>query len=154
MAGVTSGDVALEIENLAVDYQSRGSTLHVLPGVDLTLSRSEILGLVGESGSGKSTLALATLRLLPANGRVVGGRIVLDGATDLASLSEDSLRRVRGQRIAMIFQDPLTSLNPVFRIGTQMVDVQAAHCDHRVGRRDRSEYRARAVSPAPAGGVA
>jgi oligopeptide/dipeptide ABC transporter ATP-binding protein len=146
MAGVTSGDVPLEIENLAVDYQSRGSTLHVLPGVDLTLSRGEILGLVGESGSGKSTLALATLRLLPANGRVVGGRIVLDGATDLASLSEDSLRRVRGQRIAMIFQDPLTSLNPVFRIGVQMVDVQAAHCDHRVRRRDRSEYRARAVS--------
>jgi peptide/nickel transport system ATP-binding protein len=148
MAGVKTGDVALEIEDLAVEYQSRGSTARVLPGVDLTLNRGEVLGLVGESGSGKSTLALAILRLLPANGRVVGGRIVLGGATDLdlAALSEESLRRVRGQRIAMIFQDPLTSLNPVFRIGSQMVDVQAAHRDHRVRRRDRSEYLARAVS--------
>jgi peptide/nickel transport system ATP-binding protein len=146
MAGVTAGDVALEIEDLAVEYQSRGSTIRVLPGVDLALNRGEILGLVGESGSGKSTLALSILRLLPANGRVAGGQIMLDGATNLAALSEESLRRVRGQRIAMVFQDPLTSLNPVFRIGSQMVDVQAAHCDHRVGRRDRSEYRARAIS--------
>ncbi len=146
MAGVTAGDVALEIEDLAVEYQSRGSTVRVLPGVDLALNRGEILGLVGESGSGKSTLALAILRLLPANGRVAGGQIMLNGATNLAALSEESLRRVRGQRIAMVFQDPLTSLNPVFRIGSQMVDVQAAHCDHRVRRRDRSEFLARAVS--------
>jgi len=146
MAGVTTGGVALEIEDLAVEYQSRGSTARVLPGIDLSLNRGEILGLVGESGSGKSTLALAILRLLPANGRIVGGRITLDGATDLTALPEESLRRVRGQRIAMVFQDPLTSLNPVFRIGSQMVDVQAAHCDHRVRRRDRSEYLARAVT--------
>ena len=146
MAGVNAGDVALEVEDLAVEYRSRGSTVRVLPGVDLTLNRGEVLGLVGESGSGKSTLALAILRLLPANGRIAGGRIVLGGATDLAALSEESLRRVRGQRIAMVFQDPLTSLNPVFRIGSQMVDVQAAHRDHRVRRRDRSEYLARAVT--------
>lgn len=146
MAGVNAGGAALEIEDLAVEYTSRGATVRVLPGVDLALNRGEVLGLVGESGSGKSTLALAILRLLPANGRVAGGRIVLGGATDLAALSEESLRRVRGQRIAMVFQDPLTSLNPVFRIGSQMVDVQAAHCDHRVRRRDRSEYLARAVS--------
>jgi oligopeptide/dipeptide ABC transporter ATP-binding protein len=146
MAGVNAGDVALEIADLAVDYQSRGSTLRVLPGVDLTLRRGEVLGLVGESGSGKSTLALAILRLLPANGRVVGGRITLDDAVDLAALSEESLRRVRGRRVAMIFQDPLTSLNPVFRIGSQMVDVQAAHSGRRAGRADRSEYRARAIS--------
>ncbi len=146
MAGVNAGGAALEIEDLAVEYTSRGATVRVLPGVDLALNRGEVLGLVGESGSGKTTLALAILRLLPANGRVAGGRIVLGGATDLAALSEESLRRVRGQRIAMVFQDPLTSLNPVFRIGSQMVDVQAAHCDHRVRRRDRSEYLARAVS--------
>jgi len=146
MAGVTTGDAALEIEDLAVEYQSRGSTVRVLPGVDLSLNRGEILGLVGESGSGKSTLALAILRLLPANGRIVDGRIILDGDTNLSALPEEALRRVRGQRIAMVFQDPLTSLNPVFRIGSQMVDVQAAHCDHRVRRRDRSEYLARAIS--------
>jgi peptide/nickel transport system ATP-binding protein len=146
MAGVNAGDIALEVEDLAVEYRSRGSTACVLPGVDLTLNRGEVLGLVGESGSGKSTLALAILRLLPANGRIAGGRIVLGGATDLAALSEESLRRVRGQRIAMVFQDPLTSLNPVFRIGSQMVDVQAAHRDHRARTRDRSDYLARAVT--------
>jgi len=146
MASVTPGDVALEIEDLAVEYRSRGSHVRVLPGVDLSLNRGEILGLVGESGSGKSTLALAILRLLPANGRIVGGQITLGGETDLTAISEESLRRVRGQKIAMVFQDPLTSLNPVFRIGSQMVDVQAAHCDHRVRRTDRSEYLARAVS--------
>jgi oligopeptide/dipeptide ABC transporter ATP-binding protein len=146
MAGVSAGDVVLEIEDLAVEYQTRGSTARVLPGVDLSLNRGEILGLVGESGSGKSTLALAILRLLPANGRIVGGRITLDLDTNLSALPEESLRRVRGQRIAMVFQDPLTSLNPVFRIGSQMIDVQAAHCDHRVRHRDRSAFRARAVS--------
>ena len=146
MASVTPGDVALEIEDLAVEYRSRGSHVRVLPDVDLSLNRGEILGLVGESGSGKSTLALAILRLLPANGRIVSGQITLGGDTDLTALSEESLRRVRGQKIAMVFQDPLTSLNPVFRIGSQMVDVQAAHCDHRVRKTDRSEYLARAVS--------
>src|SRR5262249_15533664 len=83
MAGVTAGDVALEIEDLAVEYQSRGSTIRVLPGVDLSLDRGEILGLVGESGSGKSTLALAILRLLPANARLPGRRGELDGGPHL-----------------------------------------------------------------------
>jgi peptide/nickel transport system ATP-binding protein len=146
MAGVKQGDFALEITGLAVEYQSRGATIRVLPGVDLFLHRGEVLGLVGESGSGKSTLALAVLRLLPANGRIVGGRMVLDDEVDLAAISEESLRRVRGRRIAMIFQDPLTSLNPVFRIGSQMVDVQAAHSVNRVRRQDRAEFRTRAIS--------
>jgi oligopeptide/dipeptide ABC transporter ATP-binding protein len=150
MAGMTGdagpGDVLLDIQGLAVEYQSRGSVLRVLPGVDLSISRGEVVGLVGESGSGKSTLALTALRLLPANGKITAGRIVLDGTTDIASLDRERLRHVRGEKIAMIFQDPLTSLNPTFKIGHQMIDVQAAHCAHRVRRKDRQRFRQRAVS--------
>ncbi len=139
-------DAVLEIEDLAVEYRSRGSTVRVLPGVSLTLRRGEVTGLVGESGSGKSTLASTILRLLPANGRVVSGRIMLDGATDLANLSEESLRRARGAKIAMVFQDPLTSLNPTFRIGGQMVDIQVAHAAGRSRRRDRRAFLDKAVA--------
>jgi len=150
MAGMNGnggpGDVLLGIQGLAVEYQSRGAVLQVLPGVDLTISRGEVVGLVGESGSGKSTLALTVLRLLPANGKIAGGRIILDGTTDIASLDRERLRHTRGEKIAMIFQDPLTSLNPTFKIGHQMTDVQAAHCAHRVGREDRKRFRQRAVA--------
>ncbi len=150
MASVTgrasAGDVLLDIEGLAVEYKSRGSVLRVLPGVDLTILRGEVVGLVGESGSGKSTLALAVLRLLPANGKIAAGRIVLDGTTDIASLDRERLRHARGEKIAMIFQDPLTSLNPTFKIGHQMVDVQAAHCPHRVRQHDRKRFRQNALT--------
>ena len=129
-----------------MEYRSRGTTMRVLPGISLELRRGEVLGLVGESGSGKSTLALAILRLLQANGRIVGGRILLEGSVDLVQLPENQLRRVRGEKIAMIFQDPLTSLNPTFKIGSQMIDVQAAHSLHRVHRSDRNVFQKRAVS--------
>lgn len=142
----TDGEVVLAIEDLAVEYRSRGATMRVLPGIELQLRRGEVVGLVGESGSGKSTLALTILRLLPANGRIVGGRILLDNSTDLASLSDEKLRRLRGARISMVFQDPLTSLNPTFKIGGQMVDVQAAHAGRRVQRQDRKAYLEKAVS--------
>ena len=154
MAGMNGsagpGDVVLDIQGLAVEYQSRGSVMRVLPGVNLTISRGEVVGLVGESGSGKSTLALTVLRLLPANGKIAGGRIILNGTTDIASLDGEQLRHTRGEKIAMIFQDPLTSLNPTFRIGHQMVDVQAAHCAHRVRREDRKRVPAAGRhAPAP-----
>jgi peptide/nickel transport system ATP-binding protein len=139
-------DVVLDIQGLAVEYQSRGSALRVLPDVDLTIMRGEVVGLVGESGSGKSTLALAVLRLLPANGRIAAGRMMLDGATDITSLSREQLRRIRGEKVAMIFQDPLTSLNPTFRIGHQMIDVQAAHCGRQASREDRRRFRQRAMA--------
>ncbi|MHB1928172.1 MAG: ABC transporter ATP-binding protein [Acidimicrobiales bacterium] len=140
------GDVVLSVEDLHVEYRSRGVVMRVLPGVDLEVRRGEVLGVVGESGSGKSTLALSVLRLLPPNGRIVGGRVLLEGTTDLASLGHERLRRVRGEKIGMVFQDPLTSLNPTFRIGTQMVEVQAAHGPRRPGRAERSAYRQKAVS--------
>jgi len=110
-------EVVLALDDVAVEYESRGSAMRVLPGVSLELRRGEVVGLVGESGSGKSTLALAILRLLPANGRIVGGEILLDGSIDLARLGEEALRETRGPKVAMVFQDPLTSLNPTFKIG-------------------------------------
>ena len=140
------GDVLLDIQGLAVEYKSRGAVMRVLPGVDLTISRGETVGLVGESGSGKSTLALTVLRLLPANGKIAAGQIILDGTTDIASLNREQLRHARGEKVAMIFQDPLTSLNPTFKIGHQMVDVQAAHCPRRVRRSDRKRFRQRALT--------
>src|SRR5207253_4599467 len=96
-----------------------------------------------ESGCGKSTLSAALMGLLPANGRVGGGRIGF-GGRDLLQAGREELRRLRGRKIAMIFQDPLTSLNPTFTIGTQLVDAQRAH-PARDGRGGRAELRRRAV---------
>ena len=106
-----------EIRNLVV----RAGPATLLRGIDLDIPQGVILGVVGESGSGKSTLALTLLRLLPA-GLTVAGHIGFDG-TDLLALPEPAMQRLRGVRIAMIFQDPMTALNPLFTIGTQLVDV-------------------------------
>ncbi len=116
----------LSVEHLDVTYHVRTGSLPALRDVNFELQRGEILGIVGESGCGKSTLSSAVLRLLPANGDISGGRIVLDG-DDLGEMSEAELRALRGDRIAMIFQDPLTSLNPTFTVGSQLVSVQRAH---------------------------
>jgi len=136
------GSLVLSIQDLCVDYKSRESVMRVLPGLSLEVRTGEIVGIVGESGSGKSTLALSLMRLLPTNGYVAGGRILLDGSTDIATLAPEELRHLRGDRIAMVFQDPLTSLNPTFRVGTQMLDVLAAHSEHRVRRSERREHLA------------
>ena len=137
MAGVTlASEALLEVDDLAVEYRGNGPVIRALAGVSLTLRRGEVVGVVGESGSGKSTLAGAIMGLLPANGRIVNGRVRLEEISDLGSLSQEQFRRVRGARIAMIFQDPLTSLNPTFRIGTQMLDAQVAHREGRVGSRE------------------
>jgi len=96
--------------------------VHVLRGIDLDIGRGRILGVVGESGSGKSSLASCLLRLLPANISRLSGQVVFDG-TDLLALSESAMNAFRGLRIAMIFQDPMTALNPLFTVGTHLVDV-------------------------------
>jgi peptide/nickel transport system ATP-binding protein len=113
----------VEIENLSVHFATSRGALRVLRNVNLTVGRRRVVGLVGESGSGKSTLALALLGLLPQNTDEISGRIELDG-TDLLSLPAAELQAYRGTRVAMIFQDPMTALNPVFKIGTQLVDAQ------------------------------
>ncbi len=115
-------------------------------GVSFTLRRGETLAVVGESGSGKSTTALALTRMLPGTGRVTTGSVLLDGQ-DLATASDQELRAVRGARIGMIFQDPMTALNPVLTVGRHLGEVLRAHGprEQHGRRRDRAARRARAV---------
>jgi peptide/nickel transport system ATP-binding protein len=132
----------LRVEELDVTYHVPSGALPALRQVSFELRGGEILGVVGESGSGKSTLSSALLRLLPANGEISGGRILL-GGVDVASLSKRELRAVRGRKIAMIFQDPLSSLNPTFTVGSQLVEAQQSHRDLVQG--DDRSLRRRAV---------
>jgi peptide/nickel transport system ATP-binding protein len=128
------------IEDFSVGFAGAAGTVKALRHVALTIERHRIVGIVGESGSGKSTLALALIGLLPANTVAREGRIVFDG-TDVARLSPEAARRLRGDRIAMIFQDPMSALNPVFTIGTQLVDAQRTR-HPALSRRDLSERAA------------
>ena len=118
----------LEVRDLRVSFPDRTiGTVHPVDGVSFELARGETLALVGESGCGKSLSALALLRLVPPPGRVEKeSSVVLDG-TDVLSLGDKALRKVRGRRIAMVFQDPMTSLNPVFTVGDQITEVVHAH---------------------------
>ena len=135
-------DYLLEVEGLEVVYHTRERTLQALHDVSFGVRPREILGIVGESGCGKSTLSSALLGLLAANGEATAGHIVLNGR-DLRGLKEEELRKLRGRELAMIFQDPLTSLNPTFTVGTQLVDAQWAHRGR--AQRDRAGMRRRAA---------
>ena len=123
----------LTIDHLSVEYETRAGVARAVDDVSLTLDPNECLGLVGESGCGKSTLALAMLRVLPANGRIAGGRIVLEG-TDLAAASRHDLRRLRWERLALVPQSSMNALDPVYRIGDQIAEAILAH--RRTGRAD------------------
>lgn len=113
----------LEIDDLHLSMRSYDGEAHVLNGVGLILDRGQIRGLVGETGCGKSLTGLSISRLVPTPpGRYASGRIVFDGQ-DLIALDDRAMRKLRGTRIGMIFQDPTTNLNPAFRIGDQMIDV-------------------------------
>ncbi|MDJ0949870.1 MAG: ABC transporter ATP-binding protein [Alphaproteobacteria bacterium] len=116
----------LEVRGLEVTFPLRGAALTALRGVDFTLDAGERLGIVGESGAGKSMAAFAILNLISEPGRISAGEILFDGR-DLARLSDNHMRAIRGNRIAMIFQDPMMTLNPVLTIGTQMVECLKAH---------------------------
>jgi oligopeptide/dipeptide ABC transporter ATP-binding protein len=122
-----SGPSLLDVRNLHVRFRMLDGTIFAVNGVSLHLDTGETLGLVGESGSGKSVTSLAVMRLLPPEpGAEVSGEIVFDGR-DLARLPEKQMRSMRGRDIAMVFQDPMTSLNPVLRIGEQVVETIRAH---------------------------
>jgi oligopeptide/dipeptide ABC transporter ATP-binding protein len=116
----------LEVRELHAEFRSDERTVHAVDGVSFDVRRGEIVGIVGESGCGKSATCLSILRLLPVNGRVVSGSITLSG-TELGALSERAMREVRGRRVAMIFQDPMTSLNPYMRIGEQLAETCVIH---------------------------
>jgi oligopeptide/dipeptide ABC transporter ATP-binding protein len=122
---VTTGPV-LSVRDLAVRFATRKTTVHAVNGISFDIHAGETLGIVGESGSGKSVSALAMLGILPKAGRVTGGQVLLDD-TDLLTLGKRGLRGVRGKDIAMVFQDPMTSLNPVLRIGRQLTESLTEH---------------------------
>lgn len=116
----------LEIKNLSVRYTTDKVISRAVNNVSLSLNKGEVLGLVGETGAGKTTTALALLRLLPKYTSQVEGSIVFEG-TELTKLKEKKMREIRGQKISMIFQDPMTSLNPVYKVGQQIGDVIRLH---------------------------
>jgi oligopeptide transport system ATP-binding protein len=118
----------LEVDGLDVRFWTRRGTVHAVNDVSFTISQGETLGIVGESGCGKSVTALALMGILPRAGRVTAGRATFDGC-DLFSQSESDWQRFRGKEIAMIFQDPMTSLNPVLTVGTQLREAIDAHLD-------------------------
>jgi peptide/nickel transport system ATP-binding protein len=122
----------LEVDDLAVSFSHAGRKTTVLDGVSFEIRQGEILGIVGESGSGKTVTALSIIRLLGEQGAIDRGRIVLDGR-DIAGLGQDEICAIRGREIAMIFQEPMTSLNPVLPIGFQVGEPLIEHLG--VGRR-------------------
>jgi len=117
----------LEVRDLCVEFQTRKGVARVLEGVSFGLGPGETLGLVGESGCGKSMTALAIMRLIPdPPGRITGGQVLFDGR-DLLALDDAAMRDLRGNRVSMIFQEPMTSLNPVFTIGDQIAEAVRLH---------------------------
>jgi peptide/nickel transport system ATP-binding protein len=117
----------LSVQDLSVEFRTRRGVARVLDGVGFELRRGETLGVVGESGCGKSVTALAILRLIAQPpGRIAGGRVLFEGR-DLLQLSEPEMRQVRGNRISMIFQEPMTSLNPAYTVGDQIAEAVRLH---------------------------
>jgi peptide/nickel transport system ATP-binding protein len=130
----------LEVENLRVSFpDGHGRWFHPVDGVTFTLDRGETMALVGESGCGKSLTSLALLRLIPLPGRIDSGSRIRLGDTDVLDLEGEALRHIRGRRIGMIFQDPMTSLNPVLTVGDQIGEGVRAHFPvSRVEARERA----------------
>ncbi|HEY1391970.1 MAG TPA: ATP-binding cassette domain-containing protein, partial [Methylibium sp.] len=116
----------LQIDDLKVALDADFGLVKAIDGMRLSIQRGETFALVGESGCGKSMTALALMRLLPENGRITDGRLALEGE-DVLALPEARMRDVRGGRIGMIFQEPATSLNPVMRVGDQIVEAIETH---------------------------
>jgi peptide/nickel transport system ATP-binding protein len=129
----------LQIEDLRTEIRLRSATVHALDGVSLTVEAGECLGIVGESGCGKTMTALSVMQLLPPGGHITGGRIML-GGTEISALDDNAMRHVRGNEIGMIFQDPMTSLNPTMTIGDQIAETVLLHRGA-----DSKTARARAV---------
>ena len=136
---VSPGDHVLAVDGLTIEFATQHGWVTVVDDVSFELGRGETLAIVGESGSGKSVTSLACMGLLPPSGRVKSGSVVLDGL-DLVPMSNRDMENLRGERIAMVFQEPMTSLNPAFRVGDQISEVVRRHNDM-----SRSDARRRAV---------
>ena len=129
----------LEVKDLVVEYKSDGQTVHAVNGVSLHLDHGKTLGLVGETGAGKTTIAKSILRILPDVGcKVTGGEIHLEDQ-ELLTLHENEMRKIRGNKISMIFQDPMTALNPVQKVGDQIAEVVRLHNDNHVNPEERAK---------------
>jgi peptide/nickel transport system ATP-binding protein len=122
-----SNETVLEVQNLTVDFDIKGNPVTILSDVSFSLKRGETLGVIGESGCGKSMTALALLRMIPSPpGRISGGRVLLNGE-DLIQANKKRINRIRGKEISMIFQEPMTSLNPVYTVGDQITETIRRH---------------------------
>ena len=116
------GNNLLDVRNLRTEFVTQDGVVHAVNGVSFAVEEGETLGLVGESGSGKSVSMLTVMRLIPQPpGRIPSGEVLFQG-NDLLKLSSEEMRQIRGNKIAMVFQDPMTSLNPVLTIGTQITE--------------------------------
>ena len=129
----------LAVRDLRVDFRSRGGVVHAVDGISFDVQPGEVVALVGESGCGKSATAYSILRLIAEPGRISAGQVLFEGQ-DLLTLSDDEIRHIRGNRISMIFQEPMSSLNPVQRIGDQVAEPLIQH-----GLANRAEARERAI---------
>ena len=118
----------LEVRNLRVDFQTRRGTLIAVDDVSFEIKAGEVLGVVGESGAGKSLTGAAIIGLLEPPGRISGGEVRLAGKR-IDNLAQEQIRQIRGREIGMVFQDPLTSLNPLFRVGEQLIETLQTHAD-------------------------
>ncbi|HEY0836388.1 MAG TPA: ABC transporter ATP-binding protein [Azospirillum sp.] len=116
----------LDIRNLSVEFTTRAGTFRAVDGIDLTVEEGEVVGIVGESGSGKSVTSLAVMGLIPEPGRVIADRLSFAGR-DLRTLSRGQRRAITGKDVAMVFQEPMTSLNPCFTVGFQLMETLKAH---------------------------
>jgi peptide/nickel transport system ATP-binding protein len=130
----------LSVRDLTVEFVTRRGTLRALDRISFDVARGEVLGVVGESGAGKSVTGSAIIGLIDPPGRIAGGEVRLSGER-IDDLPDDAMRKVRGKRIGMIFQDPLTSLNPLYRISEQLIETIRVHTDL-----DASQARARAIA--------
>jgi peptide/nickel transport system ATP-binding protein len=138
-----AGAPLLQVEGLRMHFFTKAGLVKAVDDVSLEVARGQVVGLVGESGSGKSMTGYSIMGLVDPPGRIVAGRILL-GGVDLATLDAAAWRRIRGNRVAMIFQDPMMTLNPVLRIDTQMVEAVLAH--HDISRRDALERSREALA--------
>jgi peptide/nickel transport system ATP-binding protein len=119
-------EAVLSVRNLKVEFATRREVLRAIDGISFEIAKGEVLGVVGESGAGKSVTGLAVIGLIDPPGRIAGGEVRLSGLR-IDNLAPDEMRKIRGKRIGMIFQDPLTSLNPLYRIGDQIVETIKTH---------------------------
>ena len=129
----------LEVKNLQTTFFTAAGEVRAVSDVSFSLDRGKVLGIVGESGSGKSVTAYSIMQILTHPGRIVGGSVIYDGA-DLVGASQDTIKHIRGNKISIIFQDPMTSLNPVYTIGNQLCEAILLHTD-----RNKKEARERAL---------